>query len=198
MTPPVGGRAPLRRVLYFTAATFAGGAVTGVLVYAVGSLVRGSSTGAMVLTTATLTAVVFLAVATAVGKEPPPLSSQAIVPRRWGAYGTRAFAALFGFSLGLGWRTRIGSNLFWVLVAGAALAPRLWVAVLPFLAFGATRTLPIVVSSSVRPAGTPAYNVTLTLTDVKVFRDVAAARYTRYASVLSSVALGVALLVTTS
>lgn len=196
MTPPVGGRAPIRRVGIFTAAALAGGAVTGTLAYLLGALVRASPAGPVILAAAALTAAAFLASATLLGRSPATLSGTWVVPRSWGTYGPGAFAALFGVHLGLGWRTRIGSNLFWLLMAGAALAPTLHLAVLPFLAFATTRALPILVTATVRSTVTRHYSVKLTVSDARLLGAAARSPYARYASVLSAVAFGVAVYAT--
>jgi len=76
-------------------------------------------------------------------KPVPTLSRRWIVPRRWGAYGGNTFAALFGFSMGLGWRTRVGSNVYWVLLLGGLAAPRFLTVCVPFVLFALVRSAPV-------------------------------------------------------
>src|SRR5262245_19489294 len=45
-----------------------------------------------------------------------------MIPRAWEGYGPVRYGAAFGFNLGLGWRTRVHSNLWWVaILAGLGL-----------------------------------------------------------------------------
>ena len=67
-----------------------------------------------------------------------------IIPRTWQAYGGLRFAALFGYNLGLGWKTRVGSNAFWIIVLAGMLVPNLAATVVAFVLFSAIRALPVI------------------------------------------------------
>lgn len=83
----------------------------------------------------------------------PIIQSRWMIPRSWGRLGSLPYSAIFGWILGLGFVTRVGSVGYYVLLVWG-LASQTWSEVgLVFCAYGACRALPllaIAISARVR------------------------------------------------
>lgn len=145
MTPPVGGGNSVSRSLYFLAAALLGALSSGALLVLMGLWIQSSSLLVAVVGSALAAGIAFLLLAEFFGYSLPVLSRSWVVPRTWGLRGGTPFALLFGFSLGLGWRTRVGSNLFWILLLAALLLRHPLAVLAVFGIFGVVRAAPVVV-----------------------------------------------------
>jgi hypothetical protein len=90
----------------------------------------------------------------------------------------------FGFNLGLGFRTRLSSNLWWIMVAAAVLETRLWLAVAPFLLFSIWRGVPaiLLLVTRSRAAAAEAYRVPIAAAPLRLSRRLAESPVTNVCS----------------
>ncbi|MGH2442583.1 MAG: hypothetical protein ACRDFX_05415 [Chloroflexota bacterium] len=72
-----------------------------------------------------------------------------VLPQRWAGLGHSVYAALFGGFLGLGVVTIVPSEGIYTLLAYGLAAPRLLAGCAVFFAFGAARTLPLLLLAGV-------------------------------------------------
>lgn len=121
---------------------------------------------------------------------PVILSRSWMVPKHWAVNNPVGFSALFGYSLGLGWRTQVGSNLWWLLVLISALQPNLWLAAAPIVVFGLTRALPVVVIALTRSTVTRGYATSLTVKDSRILRAMATSSSAQTVEACMLLALG--------
>lgn len=136
------------------------------------------------------TAAFLTAIVRALGYEVPYVSSRWGIPRQWSAFGIDRYAGLFGFNLGLGWRTRVNSNLFWLMViiglAVGDFVSLIWL----FVPFALARAIPVLVIAVVRGAVTRRYVERQTIHDVSMMRALARSRFLEYAAISATTAVG--------
>ena len=150
IAPPVGGtKENLYVGLTFAAASLLGGVASGSGIYLIGLTVRTIPFGSVILHGLVIAAAVAAQVEMLLDRRLWVPSSGWLIPRQWAAMGRSIFTVLFGFHLGLGWRTKVNSNLFWAFVGGVALAPAYSHALIFFALFALTRAVPVVVGGIV-------------------------------------------------
>lgn len=76
-----------------------------------------------------------------------PLGSRWRIPRTWRGLGPTKYAAVFGFILGMGVLTAIPSISFLTLLVWCTSAPAWRDVLLVFVAFGASRSLPLAIAT---------------------------------------------------
>jgi hypothetical protein len=147
-----------------------GGAGSAVAAHVLGGSVRANQP---VHTAAThgiaITSLVF-GYAGLLGAHIRPPSRCWLVPRSWHAYGRDRFAAAFGFILGLGWMTRVGSIAYWLLLATCFVQGSLFSSLLLFAVFGLVRATPLLLISRVRANGADARTVRAGVDDANLLR----------------------------
>ena len=117
------------------------------------------------------------------------LSGRWVIPRAWQAYGARRFAWLFGFNLGLGWRTRVGTMSFWLVLAACMLLNDPLVTLSALLSFALTRALPVAVLGRVRSQGCQTNGDRNLLGDAQTVRNLVRSHAFEGADLAGSVAI---------
>lgn len=143
----------------FLAATFVGAWTTAMCAY-----VLHWALHTVVNTQAPLNAIVSAVAAIIVVSDffdtPFPIPSTCwLIPRAWAMRGPVVFAALFGVNIGFGWRTRVVSHSFWLMIALAICSWNLSTTLLAFTCFGAVRAIPVVLFAHSRDHERPRASV---------------------------------------
>jgi hypothetical protein len=189
ITPPVGGARSVLRSVVFVVGTLVGAFGTSFVVRELTAVARDSSWRPRIAGAVGLLALGLGAAALA-GWRVRVVSRKWMIPRGWQAYGGSVFAAVFGLNLGMGWRTRVTSNGFWVmLLAGAAMVnATLWY--FAFAVFALVRGIPILAIAWHRNR----YSLFTPLADTWLMHRISKSRYVSAFERLALIAFGASLL----
>lgn len=127
------------------AAAVVGAGVTAVATFLLTGAVRQTAALRDIASITVIGLSLALALSLMLGIGIPVVSRRWIIPRDWQAYGGRMIATLFGFNLGLGWRTHVATNGFWLLLGSAAIVGGQLHWVFAFVAFAIARAVPLYV-----------------------------------------------------
>lgn len=163
ISPPVGGKTSTVPAVAFAAGASLGALATGGLALAFGwALYRLLGVAAGIWAAFGVSVLLWLSWARTC-----TISGGWVVPKFWAAYGRMLHGALFGFSMGLGWRTRCASNHLWVLLVGVGITGGA-AGLVALQVFAMTRALPVLFVTIVRGRMTKRYSTRLSVWDAEL------------------------------